>query len=844
MISALILRIYDWLKAHPAAKWRILISITALLLLPLLNLKYNEEITDFIPDKENCLERLKVFQQATSSDKIFLLCSIKEPESQITHSAEYSENYRERLAETLDSFAERFLAADSTHLAKELVWRVDYEEYMALIPFIYSHIPYLMGEMEIARADSLLSTPGYIEQRLSEAKLELMLPTGPIAAARLQADPLGLFTPTAEPLLSMGAMQNCLLEDGHIFTPDGASALCILTTSSDGNESADNRRLLELITECAEEFSSSGFIAEPAGAAVITVENARRIKRDSLVAIAIALVLIGVLLSRTIGKGRSLLLIAVTLAFGWLCGLSILALIEESVSMIVVGIASIIIGIAANYPLHVITHSMESKEGIRGSISDLVSPLVTGNITTVGAFCALIPLNSPALKDLGIFAAAMLIGTILFSLIFLPQFLRESREESAALHRRKETRHRSLWRAPHCSIRHPKGLKYAAISLFLAATLAMGYFSLQTEFDSNLQNINYMTPRQRELLKELGGMVERESGKETIYIYNRADSLQQLLKDSESTMRTLESRLGGRERRLEADLSIKSLSGVMPSLQMQKERLSRWNRLVEKHKELLTVEFPAIAEREGFSADSFGAFFEIVEGNLSPKPAEEFMPLLKAGKETLLAEKNIAITELSVPAESRDSIERVVKGAIEGNSGLSSNTGVFYAGELSSAIAESLSADFNYIGFSCSIIVFLFLWLSFRKLSYAIIAFLPMFVSWIWILGTMHLLGIEFNLVNIILATFIFGQGDDYSIFITEGVISERIYKKRVLASFKRSILISAAIMFIGMGSLITAVHPALNSLGKITILGMAAVVAMASLLPPALFSLIQPKRG
>ena len=155
---------------------------------------------------------------------------------------------------------------------------------------------------------------------------------------------------------------------------------------------------------------------------------------------------------------------------------------------------------------------------------------------------------------------------------------------------------------------------------------------------------------------------------------------------------------------------------------------------------------------------------------------------------------------------------------------------------MNSTIAVSLSDNFNYIGWACGLIVFVFLWLSFGKIEHALVAFLPMAVSWIWILGTMHLFGMRFNLVNVILATFIFGQGDDYSIFITEGLIYERTHHRRMLASYTRSILLSAAIMFIGMGTLIVARHPALHSLGEITIVGMASVVAMTYVLPPIVF--------
>ena len=96
-----------------------------------------------------------------------------------------------------------------------------------------------------------------------------------------------------------------------------------------------------------------------------------------------------------------------------------------------------------------------------------------------------------------------------------------------------------------------------------------------------------------------------------------------------------------------------------------------------------------------------------------------------------------------------------------------------------------------------------------------------MAVSWIWILGIMALFGMEFNIVNIILATFIFGQGDDYTIFMTEGSMYEYAYRRRMLASYKHSIIISALIMFIGIGTLIVARHPALHSLAEVTIAGM-----------------------
>ncbi|MBF0965349.1 MAG: hypothetical protein HXK17_08330, partial [Alloprevotella sp.] len=107
----------------------------------------------------------------------------------------------------------------------------------------------------------------------------------------------------------------------------------------------------------------------------------------------------------------------------------------------------------------------------------------------------------------------------------------------------------------------------------------------------------------------------------------------------------------------------------------------------------------------------------------------------------------------------------------------------------------------------------------------------------LWILGSMSIFGLSFNLVNVILATFIFGQGDDYSIFVTEGLLYEYTYGRKLLAAYKRSILLSAVIMLIGVGTLAFAQHPALSSLGGLTIVGMGSVVAATLLLPAPVFS-------
>ncbi|MBO7510925.1 MAG: arsenic efflux protein [Bacteroidales bacterium] len=159
-------------------------------------------------------------------------------------------------------------------------------------------------------------------------------------------------------------------------------------------------------------------------------------------------------------------------------------------------------------------------------------------------------------------------------------------------------------------------------------------------------------------------------------------------------------------------------------------------------------------------------------------------------------------------------------------------------------LVRNLAEDFNTLGLLCSLIVFFFLWISLGSLELSLMSFLPLAVGWIWILGMMGLTGLQFNIVNIILATFIFGQGDDYTIFMTEGLMYEYATGKKILHSYKNSVMLSGLIMFIGIGVLVVARHPAMRSLGLVTIIGMMTVVAMAYILPPLVFRFLTRRHG
>jgi predicted RND superfamily exporter protein len=153
------------------------------------------------------------------------------------------------------------------------------------------------------------------------------------------------------------------------------------------------------------------------------------------------------------------------------------------------------------------------------------------------------------------------------------------------------------------------------------------------------------------------------------------------------------------------------------------------------------------------------------------------------------------------------------------------------------SMVELINDDFNIAVWISSIFVLIILLISFRNIITALLSFLPMVFSWFMVQGYMALIGLEFNLINIIISTFIFGVGVDYSIFITEGLLSQaRTGSKDVLTWHKVAIFFSAVILVIVVTSLLFAVHPAIRSIGLSTLIGMASTIMISYSLQPFVF--------
>ena len=663
-MKAWLLRVYDmcvvrrrWLWIGLAAVCLVLIALTA-------TLRYNEDIMDFLPVTDEERQALEAYQAQQAASRLVLIIEGED------------EQLRSDALDEIDFQLSTVNYQLSTDLSDRL-------------SDLYAQLPSLITDSVYDRLDSFF-TPEAVRAAMQRDKTILATPGGSALVPVIQYDPLSL--------VQLSTL-NAQLSENRTYA--------FLESPYGGTETQHNAALIDSLTAVTDEVAK----AFPAlnirwiGAPLIAVNNARRIKTDTLLCIGLSLVLILLLLAYAFPRRRDLWLILLSVSFGWLTGMAVLRLVTPSVSAIVLGIGSVLIGIAVNYPLHLLVHQRYTTS-VRQTLSEVLSPLVVGNITTVGAFLTLVPLQAAALRHLGIFAAAMLVGTILFCIFVMPHLM------SA-----EPTKIREI-KLPSVSVKYTQWVILALTIVFGIYLIVNRQSSNRQFFDSNLTHINYMTDQQR------------------------------------ADMASFENRMGD---------------------------AARWADYWSSHDAQAAVALiQSEAETAGFRPEAFQPFYDM-----------------------MLEPETVSFTPFSF-----------------------------------SDLAQRLSDNFDYIGFCCSVIVFLFLWLSFRNLWLALIAFIPMALSWVWILAIMQLFGLQFNIVNIILATFIFGQGDDYTIFIVEGLLYEHRTGKPMLAQYRQSIILSALIMLLGIGILVLAVHPAMHSLGAVTLIGMLIVLLMAFTIPPILFRL------
>ena len=777
-------------------------------------IKMEEDITKMMPTDAK-IERLNTFfKNSKFLDRLVVTVSLSD--STATPNPD-------RLIEFSDSLIASLQHIDSS-LIKEITYKVNDDVMYDVYNTFIDNLPIFLEEKDYQTLDHLI-TSEKLDTTLERNYKTLLSPTSLVMKKNILRDPIGITPYALKRMQTLQFDDNFELENGCIFTKDKKHLLFFITPTPKSSETAKNAILLaKLDTVLANNISKyKGLHAEYFGGVAVAVGNAKQIKSDVILTLSITLVGLFLFISLFFKRIEVFFVIFIPVAFGGAFSLAMLYLLKGEISAIALGAGSIILGIAMDYTIHFYTH-FKHLNSAEETVKDLSFPLTLGSTTTIGALLSLYFVKSEALQDFGMFAAFSLMGAALFTLIIFPHFMRKKKASASPENHKPNF----IERIAAYKFENNKLL----IWFIILVSAVSVYTSQRVSFEGDMMSFNYMDPELAKAEQNLNSI--SNVSLRSVYLVSSGKNLDEALTHSEKNIPLLN--------QLEKENILKkysTISTILLSKQEQEKRIKRWKDYwTSDKKEKLKADLISKSEKYKFKENAFSAFYEMLNKDFSTIDASAFSGLKSSMLDNYITEKpdeTTVVTVIKTTAENEDQVVNAFKET--------EHLIVFDKKFLTNRFIEIIKNNFNLILTISSLLVLIMLIISYGRFELALITYIPMVLSWLCILGIMGAFDIKFNIINIIISTFIFGLGDDYAIFITDALMNEYKTGQKNLASYKTGIFISATTTMIGIGVLIFASHPALKSIGLITIIGMFSVLIISNTIQPALFKFLITNR-
>ncbi|HZI11931.1 MAG TPA: MMPL family transporter [Myxococcus sp.] len=654
--------------------------------------------------------------------------------------------------------------------------------------------------------------PEALRKNLTALRTTLTSPQAIGMKGMLLGDPLGLNPGLFQRLAQQGG--GLKLERGHLLSADGTHLLVVATPSSRALDVEASQALMDELARVEAELkerTEGRARLRWAGGPRFAAESAAAIHQDvSDNFILSTAVMLAVFLIRFRGL-RLLLLASVPLVFGVVAGVAAMALMKGHMHGLTLGFGSALVGIAMDYPLHLINRAAAEpgeRAGVYAATTRAVfQGLCLGFFTTAMGFAALLLSDFPVLRELALFSSIGLVVAFICSIVLVPPLC-------ASLGPQR----------PSPSGVAPRLLGFALPPrAALVTTLALlglgGWLARDVVFDGDLRKLDSQNPRTLAEYQEVLALFQQPSSSSLVVA--RGKTLEEALRVNDRVAAALE------PLRKEGVLtSLKSTSALVPSAGTQRERAERLRAmdLEAARKQLSTASVEA-----GFSPTAFTRFWDevvsVAKGEVAPLEPQA----LQATSMGQLLSRAIqcdtkgcgVVTMLERAPGSQ--VERISAVLPEGARLVDSEA---LANKAVAAIPRQL-ALLCALGVLGNVV--LLSWL-YRSVTRAVLTCLPCAVALVLTVGVMSALGLPMNIVAAAGLVLVFGCGVDYGIFAIEGLAEHQPDGVEQLG-----VIVAACTTLAGFGTLALAQNGAMRSLGISTGLGTAISAAVALLLLPGL---------
>lgn len=815
-MSNIFYKTYEFIRKHRFGSVVFFFAFVSGALFFALKIQLKEDIINVIPKDEKVEQVNKALEGFKMNNRLVIHLyasdtATSDPDQLIEYAAAFSDSLQHLYP----------------NLIGDIIREFDDDQIQSLYNYYLKNLPLYLTEEDYEKIAERVSEEG-IENTVEKNYKTLISPVSIVSKKMIVQDPFGL---VGFPLQRMGNMQldeNIQIYQNHLLTKDKNHLLFFISLAYAPNNTTENTELIEGIEQLREKFEHNyePVTLEYFGSAAVAAANAKRIKKDIYITVSIALVFLLLFIS-FFYRNITVFFTAVTPGiFGAILAVAILYLIKGKSSAISLGVGSVLLGITIDYALHFITHFKHQKD-IKQLFNDLTNPVLISSLTTSCAFFSLLFLRSEALADLGLFAGVSVLSAAFYTLIVLPHLV--IRKSSKIIISDKPN---VVERIVNKLAGYPFYSSKGAVFIFFILTAISLFTWRGYSFESNMLQLNYMPENLERYENNLNQITTISAN--NLYLVSGGSSLWEALETENKVEKKLDSL-----KEKGVIYKYNAVNTVVPSRPVQEERIKRWREFWKSRNiDSVLVAFYKEAERKGFKKEAFGALEKTLQTNYEHLSQEDVNAVFEVLGEDLIIEGDDKISVISsakMSTESKPTVMNAFRNV--------PNTIIFDQGYMTSRLIELLQEDFNKLVNISLAVVFIIILLSYGRIELAIITILPILLSWLWILGLMGLFGLTFNIVNIIICTFIFGLGIDYSIFVMRGLTQNYKLSLNNIVSYKKSIVLSAVTTLVGIGVLAFAQHPALRSIALLAIIGIISVIFLTFTIQPIIYNFFIQKR-
>jgi 1-acyl-sn-glycerol-3-phosphate acyltransferase len=795
--------LYSFITTRKFLSFGIAIVVVLFLGFFAFKISFQENINQLIPSNDKSGITSKVLEQVNFADKITIIISSKE-----NGSTENLTEYANVFLDSLDSSCKPFIG--------KIQGKIEEENIQEALDFVYQNLPLFLDKKDYEQIQNKLHKDSIANTVASDYK-SIISPAGLISKDFILRDPFGISFIALKKLEQLSVGDDFAFQNGFILTKDKKNLLLFITPKLAANETDKNTLFISNLEKIRVNLNSQ-FKGKTEmtyfGATPVAVANATQIKADvqnTSVFAGVTLILILAFFYRSI---TTPIIIFIPSLLGALFALAVLYICKGSISAISLGISSILLGETTDYSIYVLTH-LRNNKNVKLLYKDITKPLLFCGFTTAITFLCLFFIKSEALQDLGFFAALCVVSTTVFSLILIPVLYKIN---------------------PKITLEKPNVIdKLGAYSYhknkylvgFVLALIVVSLFTYsKVTFNNDLSALNFMTPKLKLAEKQLEQLSNNNDSK-SIYLAAYGKSYDEVVSNNNALFQTL-----AKDKSNNGILNFSSVGGIVFSKKMQQQKIADWNTFWNSQKKE-NIKQTLISEGNsyGFKANAFSGFYELLDKNFKTISIDYYFRVKSLYLDEFISQKNgffTVTTLVQVASDKRDVFVNKIK--------KQPSLVVIDRQQTNETFLGTLKTNFEDLVNYSFIAVFFVLLFAFRKIELVIITIIPVLISWIFTAGLMGMFGLQFNVVNIIVCTLIFGMGVDYSIFMTTALQKEFTYGKKELPSYRTSILLSVATTILGIGVLIFAKHPALKSISLIAIIGIFSALMITFILQPLVF--------